>query len=60
LSTAGQHTANPVGSIADLHASASRRTGLTDFGADDYTDGLAVLLDSYAAEARYGGWVTGG
>jgi hypothetical protein len=43
---------NPVGTIEDLHASASRRTGLTDFGADDYTDGLAVLLDSYAAEAE--------
>jgi Sulfotransferase family len=42
---------NPVGTIEDLHASASRRTGLTEFGADDYTDGLAVLLDSYAAEA---------
>jgi hypothetical protein len=43
---------NPVGTIDDLHASATRRTGLTDFGDDDYTDGLSVLLDSYAAEAR--------
>jgi hypothetical protein len=43
---------NAVGTAADLHASASRRTGLTDFGADDYTDGLAVLLDSYAEEAE--------
>jgi hypothetical protein len=42
---------NFVGTVEDLHASASRRTGLTDFGADDYTDGLAVLLDSYAREA---------
>jgi hypothetical protein len=42
---------NPVGTVEDLHASAARRTGLTEFGADDYTDGLAVLLDSYAAEA---------
>jgi hypothetical protein len=42
---------NPVGTVEDLHASASRRTGLTDFGADDYADGLAVLLDSYAEEA---------
>jgi Sulfotransferase family len=42
---------NAVGTIDDLHASASRRTGLTDFGTDDYTDGLAVLLDSYAREA---------
>jgi hypothetical protein len=43
--------ANPVGTVEDLHASAARRTGLTEFGADDYTDGLAVLLDSCAAEA---------
>ncbi|MGH3305972.1 MAG: hypothetical protein ACRDOK_30805, partial [Streptosporangiaceae bacterium] len=40
-----------VGSAADLHASAARRTGLTDFGADDYSDGLAVLLESYARDA---------
>ena len=40
-----------VGTIDDLHASATRRTGLTDFGADDYSDGLAVLLDSCAREA---------
>jgi hypothetical protein len=44
---------NPVGTIEDLHASASRRTGLTEFGADDYTDGLAVLLGSYAADAGF-------
>jgi hypothetical protein len=42
---------NRVGTIDDLHASATRRTGLTDFGPDDYTDGLAVLLDSCAREA---------
>ena len=40
-----------VGTVADLHASAARITGLSDFGADDYTDGLAVLLDSYARDA---------
>ena len=44
---------NPVGTVEDLHASASRRTGLTDFGPDDYTDGLSVLLDSCAAEAGF-------
>jgi hypothetical protein len=49
-------TPTGVGTAAELHASASRRTGLTDFGgdadnADDYADGLAVLLDSYAREA---------
>jgi hypothetical protein len=42
---------NPVGTVEDLRASASRRTGLADFGPDDYTDGLAVLLDSFAADA---------
>ncbi|MGE5287570.1 MAG: sulfotransferase family protein [Micromonosporaceae bacterium] len=40
-----------VGTIEDLHASATRVTGLADFGADDYRDGLAVLLESYAHEA---------
>ena len=37
--------------MQDLHASATRITGLTDFGPDDYRDGLAVLLESYAREA---------
>jgi hypothetical protein len=40
-----------VGTVADLHASATKITGLDDFGADDYRDGLAVLLDSYAGDA---------
>lgn len=40
-----------VGTVEDLHASASRITGLTDFGHDDYTDGLLVLLESYESEA---------
>lgn len=40
-----------VGTVDDLHASATRITGLDDFGTDDYTDGLAVLLDSYEQEA---------
>ena len=40
-----------VGTIEDLHASAERITGLADFGADDYRDGLAVLLESYDADA---------
>ena len=39
-----------VGTVADLHASAARMTGLDDFGTDDYADGLAVLLDSYSAD----------
>jgi hypothetical protein len=40
-----------VGTVADLHASATRITGLADFGTDDYADGLAVLLESYARDA---------
>lgn len=40
-----------VGTAEDLHAWASRVTGLTDFGEDPYLDGLEVLLDSYAREA---------
>jgi hypothetical protein len=41
-----------VGTAEDLHASATRVTGLLDFGADDYSDGLAVLLESYARDAE--------
>ena len=41
-----------IGSAADLHAAATAITGLADFGADDYGDGLAVLLEAYASEAR--------
>jgi len=40
-----------VGTVDDLRASASRMTGLTDFGVDDYSDGLAVILESYARDA---------
>ena len=41
-----------LGSAADLHAAATAITGLADFGTDDYGDGLAVLLEAYASEAR--------
>jgi len=40
-----------IGTADELHAAATRMTGLADFGTDDYRDGLAVLLDSYASEA---------
>lgn len=40
-----------VGTVADLHASATKLTGLTDFGTDDYTEALQILLDSYREEA---------
>jgi Ni/Co efflux regulator RcnB len=40
-----------IGTSEDLHASATRITGLADFGADGYRDGLDVLLGSCAREA---------
>ena len=42
-----------VGTVEDLHESASRLVGLDDFGSDDdnYREGLAVILDSYQREA---------
>jgi hypothetical protein len=40
-----------VGTVDDLHASAAKITGLEDFGAADYREGLAVLLESYAEDA---------
>ena len=36
-----------VGTIDDLHASATKITGLTDYGDPDYLVALEVLLDSY-------------
>ncbi|HVV24011.1 MAG TPA: sulfotransferase [Pseudonocardiaceae bacterium] len=45
-------TLDRVGTVADLHASATKITGLDDFGTDDYSDGLAVLLESYEREAE--------
>ncbi|MBO2450156.1 sulfotransferase [Actinomadura barringtoniae] len=47
--SAGRDT---VGTVEDLHASASRITGLHDYGDDDYVDGMEVLLDSYVRESR--------
>ncbi|WP_167474645.1 sulfotransferase family protein [Nocardia arthritidis] len=41
-----------VGTVDDLHASASKFIGLDDFGDDEYREGLAVLLDSYAKDAE--------
>ncbi len=40
-----------LGTVEELRALAAEATGLQDFGPDDFTDGLAVLLDSYNAEA---------
>ena len=44
-------TSTGIGTAEDLHASATRIAGLADFGADDYRDGLGLLLESYAADA---------
>ena len=41
---------NSVGTVEDLHESATKLTGLSDFGDDAYREGLAVLLESYAAD----------
>lgn len=41
-----------VGTVEDLHESATKITGLTDFGDPDYLEGLEVLLDSYHREAE--------
>ena len=40
-----------VGTLEDLHASATRMTGLDDFGDDEYLEPLRVLLDSFEREA---------
>jgi hypothetical protein len=39
-----------VGTVEDLHASATKLTGLGDFGGDEYVEGLRVLLESYEAD----------
>jgi hypothetical protein len=40
-----------LGTVGELRELAAAATGLSDFGPDDFTDGLTVLLDSYHAEA---------
>ncbi|WP_439031697.1 sulfotransferase family protein [Gordonia terrae] len=40
-----------VGTIEDLHSSATRATGLDDFGDSDYLEPLGILLESYRSEA---------
>ncbi|MET7771837.1 sulfotransferase [Nocardia sp. NPDC005366] len=41
-----------VGTIDDLHASATKVVGLEDFGDPGYREGLHVLLESYAKDAE--------
>src|ERR1700744_3326602 len=42
-----------IATVDELHASATKLTGLDDFGVDDdnYREALGVLLDSYRQEA---------
>ena len=47
----GRTGTGQISTGSDLHAAATRLTGLADFGADDYRDGLEVLLESYARDA---------
>lgn len=44
-----------VGTVDDLHASATKLVGLDDFGTDDdnYREALGVLLESYRREAGF-------
>lgn len=51
-----QQGRDSIGTVEDLHASASRVTGLDDFGPADYGEALAVLLESYATEAQLTPW----
>ncbi|WP_028568580.1 sulfotransferase family protein [Salinispora tropica] len=44
-------TRTDVGTIEELHASATRLTGLDDFGDDDYREGMSELLAAYRNEA---------
>jgi hypothetical protein len=48
-------TRTDVGTVDDLHASATKACGLDDFGTDDdnYREALGVLLDSYARESGF-------
>lgn len=40
-----------VGTVEDLHASATKITGITEFGDPGYQEGLQVLLDSFTQDA---------
>ena len=46
-------TRTNVGTVDDLHASATKACGLSDFGSDDddYREALGVLLESYQRDA---------
>ncbi|MEE2061925.1 sulfotransferase family protein [Rhodococcus artemisiae] len=42
-----------IGTAESLHESARRLTGLTDFGTDNYSEALGVLLDSYERDEKH-------
>jgi hypothetical protein len=46
-----QSTRTDVGTVEDLHASATRLTGLDDFGDGEHVEGLRELLTAYASES---------
>src|SRR5690348_10970604 len=47
-----QSARTDVGTVEDLHASATRLTGLDDFGDDhSYREGMGTLLAAYGKEA---------
>ena len=50
-STGGVRERETVGTFDDLHAAATRMTGLDDFGPDEYQEPLRVLLDSFGTSA---------
>jgi hypothetical protein len=46
-----------IGTIEDLHAAATRMTGLNDFGdRSEYVEGLGVLLESYERDEKLTPW----
>ena len=45
-----------IGSIEDLHAAATKITGLDDFGGDDYLEGMQVLLAAYEQDEQLTPW----
>jgi hypothetical protein len=47
-----QTSRTDVGTVEDLHASATRLTGLDDFGGDDHLVGMQKLLSAYGEEAK--------
>ncbi len=41
-----------MGTVADVHNSAMKITGLSDFGGTEYLEALEVLMDSYARDEK--------